>query len=96
MNLTLQQRMQIKAADAALAQAEKVLRQTPEATAVRAMRDARDALLEKLVDGNEIEAWCESCGLPFFDGDKYGTDEHGASGCLENGPCLVRPETRRD
>ena len=43
------------------------------------------------IDSDPV-AWCEGCGLPFFEDDQYALDENGVPLCPEGGPCLDKPE----
>lgn len=67
---------------------------------LHALGDARDALDEAFGRG-EPAAWCESCGMPLFEGDDFTTDDDGVSGCRramiegdEGAPCYAPQEQR--
>ena len=58
---------------------------------IHAAYTARDALIKVAGAASEPFAWCESCGMPFFEGDDYATGED-VSTCWRmtergNGPC---------
>ncbi len=46
-----------------------------------AAKNAQDALIEVSGAGSEPLAWCESCGLPFFEDDVFITGEDGIALC---------------
>lgn len=89
-SLTIAQREQIKAAQAEANRLGNLAHETPESKAAHAASEAFDVLCEQL-GVEEPCAWCEGCSLPFFDGDDFGTDEHGVSSCREGGSCLIKP-----
>ena len=64
-----------------------------QATPAYALMQERAKALNKLHDEHgEPEHQCEGCGVPFFEGDRYGVDEYGCASCLEDGPCYAPPE----
>ena len=62
-------------------------------------RDALAVILERKLNALadvEVAEWCESCGAPFFEGDKYVIDGDGVALCagypheVDAGVCFER------
>lgn len=84
-------RKQIMQAWKAKSAAYKVLRATPE---YEAHRQAKESLEELYEEYGEPFSHCESCGVPFLEGDKVFAFQDGEHVCLmegnptgETGPC---------
>lgn len=86
---TIAEREAIKAKQGEVNRLSNQIHETPLSKALHKASEDLDALCEA-AGVAEPCAWCEGCGLPFFDDDKFGTDEHGVSSCYEGGPCLKR------
>lgn len=53
----------------------------PHQAALAKAAEAECAFLEMTTGGDEPEAWCESCGAPFFEHDDYVQDDDGIATC---------------
>lgn len=71
-------RAQLRAVLDQLDAAERVHRDAmkPHKEALRPIEEARETVLEAFGKG-EIVAHCDTCGMPFFDGDQYASDTTG-------------------